>query len=466
MISAPTVRDDRFGVALVAPLALGSLLNPINSSMIATALAPIGRAFDVGVSETVLLVAALYVTSAVAQPTMGKLADRWGARRVFLLGLVLVLLGGIAGGLAPSFGALVGVRVVLGVGTSAAYPSAMRVLRTHARRVGRETPRTVLGVLSLAALSSAAIGPTLGGFLTGAAGWRAVFLVNVPLALLGIVLCLLFVEPDDPSESRARADGASFDLLGIALFSGTVVATMLFGMSVKSAPHWWLLPVAGLLFTGLLLHSRRRSVAEPFLDVRMLAANKALSATYARFAVTCLLTYAVFYGYAQWMEDALGYTATEAGVATLPLSIAAAASTFLGARTKTLRGPLAFAAFALLAGYLGLLALGDGSSRVAIGLVGVVFGLAQGTTSVANQAAVYEQSPANEIGTAAGLQRTAGYLGAVGASSLLGFFYGKRASTAGLHSLGLAMVVISVLLVIGTLLDPSLNIVKKPQPST
>lgn len=460
-MTAPTkVRDPGFGVALVAPLALGSLLNPINSSMIATALAPIGRAFDVGVSETVLLVAALYVTSAVAQPTMGKLADRWGARRVFLLGLGLVLVGGVAGGLAPSFGVLVGVRVLLGVGTSAAYPSAMRILRTHARRVGQETPRTVLGVLSLAALSSAAIGPTLGGFLTGSAGWRAVFLVNVPLAVIGIVLCLVFVERDEPD--AAPAAGVSFDVLGILLFAGAVVATMLFGMSVKTHPHWWLLPLAAALVCGLLVHSRRPDLAEPFLDVRMLAANKALSATYARFAVTCLLSYAIFYGYAQWMEDALGYTATQAGIATLPLSITAAATTLLSARTKTLRAPLALAAFALLAGYVGLLLLGDGSSRLAIGAVGAVFGLSQGMSAVANQAAVYEQSPANEIGTSSGLQRTAGYLGAVGASSLLGFFYGKRASTAGLHSLAVAMVVLSVLLCAGTLLDRSLDVVKKP----
>ena len=102
MSAGSQARDDGFGVALAAPLALGSLLNPINSSMIATTLSPIGRAFGVGVSESVLLVAALYVTSAVAQPTMGKLADRWGARRVFLLGLVIVLFGGIAGGVAPA----------------------------------------------------------------------------------------------------------------------------------------------------------------------------------------------------------------------------------------------------------------------------------------------------------------------------------------------------------------------------
>jgi predicted MFS family arabinose efflux permease len=290
-------------------------------------------------------------------------------------------------------------------------------------------------------------------------GWRAVFLVNVPLALVGMVLCLLFVERDAPLESSAKP--ARFDLLGIVLFAGAVVAAMVFGLTLKKNPHYWLAPVAVVLFAALIVHSRRRRVSEPFIDVRMLAANKALSATYVRFAVTCLLSYVVFYGYAQWMEDALGYSATAAGLATLPLSITAAAATLLSARTKTLRAPLAFAAFAMLAGFLGLLALGDGSSRVAIGVVGFLFGVAQGTSSVANQAAVYEQSPAKEIGTTAGLQRTAGYLGAVGASGLLGLFYGERATSAGLHSMGLTMVVISALLCAGTLLDPWLNVVKK-----
>jgi len=71
-MSSPSKGSNGFGVALVAPLALGSLLNPINSSMIATALEPIARAFDASASEAVWLIAALYVTSAVAQPTMGK----------------------------------------------------------------------------------------------------------------------------------------------------------------------------------------------------------------------------------------------------------------------------------------------------------------------------------------------------------------------------------------------------------
>jgi MFS family permease len=460
-MSTPARAAPGYGAALVAPLALGSVLNPINSSMIATALAPIGGALNAAASQTVWLVASLYVASAVAQPTMGRLADRWGARRVFLLGLVVVLLAGIAGGFAKSLGMLVGVRVLIGIGTSAAYPSAMRVLRTHARRVGRETPRSVLAVLSLAAQSSMAVGPTLGGLLIGAWGWRAIFVVNVPLAAIGIILCLRLVERDDRSD--VEADGPPFDIVGMTLFASTISALMFFLMDLKKTPHWLLVPVTAALLALLVAHSARRALAQPFLDFRMLAANKALASTYLRFGVTCILAYAVLYGFAQWLESALGYSPIEAGVATLPLSIAAMATSLLVGRTKTLRAPLAFAAVALLVGCGGLLALGDHSSHFAVGVVGAIFGVAQGTASVANQAAVYEQAPAAEVGTSAGLQRTAGYLGAVVASSLLGLFYGHQATTGGMHSLAFTMMALSVVLGVGTLADPSLSPTKKPQ---
>ena len=139
------------------------LLNPIRSTMISTALVPIGRDFNAGVAATAWLIAALYLASAVAQPAMGRIGDLVGPRRVLLAGLVAV---GAAGALAPSLGALIGARVLLGIGASAAYPSAMTILRALALRTGIETPRRVLGPLSLSALSSAAVGPTLGGVLT------------------------------------------------------------------------------------------------------------------------------------------------------------------------------------------------------------------------------------------------------------------------------------------------------------
>src|SRR5580693_9318444 len=100
-----SVSQDRkvhFGPTFVLPLALGSTLNPINSTMISTALAPIAKDLHASVAQTGWLIAGLYLTSAVAQPTMGRLADLFGPRRVYLISLILVALAGLVGALAPS----------------------------------------------------------------------------------------------------------------------------------------------------------------------------------------------------------------------------------------------------------------------------------------------------------------------------------------------------------------------------
>src|SRR5580698_8916651 len=92
--------DAPFGWRTVTPLVMGSALNPINSSVIATGLVPIAAALHIPVGRTSILVSSLYLACAIAQPTAGKLAEEFGPRRVFLAGIVLVLIGGIVGGFA------------------------------------------------------------------------------------------------------------------------------------------------------------------------------------------------------------------------------------------------------------------------------------------------------------------------------------------------------------------------------
>jgi MFS family permease len=110
-----------FGWRTVTPLVMGSALNPVNASVIATALVPIAAALHVPVGRTAILVSWLYLACAIAQPTAGKLAEEFGPRRVFLAGIVLVLLGGLAGGLGDNLAVLVVARVLIGVGTSCGY---------------------------------------------------------------------------------------------------------------------------------------------------------------------------------------------------------------------------------------------------------------------------------------------------------------------------------------------------------
>ena len=188
--SAVKPKHEGFGFTFVAPLALGLCLNPINSTMIATALVPISRGLNVSAAEAGWLIAALYLASAIAQPTMGRLADLFGPRGVLLCALTLVALSGVVGWFSSSLNVLIVARVLLGIGTSGAYPAAMRIFRMRADHLNVPPPRAAMSFLSIAAISTMAVGPLLGGLLTGAFGWHSIFTVNLPLSLLTAILVI------------------------------------------------------------------------------------------------------------------------------------------------------------------------------------------------------------------------------------------------------------------------------------
>ncbi|MFJ2273337.1 MFS transporter [Streptomyces sp. NPDC087866] len=457
-----TARPDRtapgpgFSARLTAPLLLGSLLNPLNTTMISTALVAIGHHFSVGAADTAWLISVLYLASAVAQPVLGRLADILGPRRVFLAGLVVVVVSGLVGTFAQGFGQLIVSRLLLGIGTSAAYPAAMAVLRDESARIGRAAPRPVLARLSFAALGSAAVGPTLGGLLVMTAGWRGIFAVNVPVALIALGAALLWIPADPP---RARAAGSpaprlGLDPLGIGLFA-TALTVLVFFLLDLAHPLWWLLAPFAALSAALVWWQLRARA--PFIDLRMLAGNGALSRTYLRHGVSYLLIYCVMYGYTQWLEEARGYSSGHTGLLMLPMSLAALVCSLLGARTKGIRGPLVLACVLLTAG-AGLLFLLSGDAPVALLLLaGACFGIPQGLIGTSNQAAVQAYAPPASVGSAAGLQRTAQYIGAITASSLIALAYGQSAGDRGLHLMAAVAVVLGVLLIVLTVTDRALR---------
>ena len=254
-------------LSLLGSLVFGTLLNPLNSSMIAVALVPMQHAFDVGVATSTWLVSGFYLAASVGQPLMGRLVDLFGARRLFVSGLLVVCAASVLAPFAPGFWWLVGLRVLLAAGTSTAFPAAIVLIRaaTNAaaaagnggstpREDGEPTPAGALAVITVAASTSAALGPVLGGFLVALAGWQAVFLVNIPITILGTVLALRFLpksRPDlQPNLAQSPSGGSSrepflraVDLPGLALFSGTLTALLIFLLSLADRPQWWLSPV-------------------------------------------------------------------------------------------------------------------------------------------------------------------------------------------------------------------------------
>jgi len=441
-----------FGVRFVAAVSLGSTLNPINSSIIAVALVSIGHAFGVGADTTTWLVSALYLATAVGQPTMGRLADRLGPRRVHLLGTALVGTGGLLGFAGWSLPALVAARVVIGLGTSAAYPAAMAMVRRQSQRLHRETPPGVLGALAIAGQVSMAVGPPLGGLLIAAGGWRLTFLINVPLALIGAVAALAWLPKDDPRDTGTSLWRA-LDPAGVLLFTGSLTALLVFVMGLDD-PRWWLLGTAVALLAALAAWELR--TVAPFIDLRMLAHNRALTTTYLRYGVTMLVTYCFVYGWTLWLEQSTGRTASGAGLLMLP-SFAVATAVSAYAARRRVWPCLVAGTVALTIGCGGLLLLDHHAPLWALLAVSVVFGAQNGLNIVTNQAAMYAQAPAEATGAAAGLLRTFMYLGAIASAALIGLAYGPRATDAGLHHLSIVLTIVSAGLIAVTAFDRTLR---------
>jgi MFS family permease len=438
------------------PVLVGPLLNPINTTMVSVALAPISRDLGIGAAQAIWLVAALYLASAIAQPTMGKLADRFGPKKVFLTGLVIVGVAGIVPEFLTGFGGAVFARVLIGIGTSSAYPAALTTLRQHSARIGKPTPPLVLGALSITSLVSAAAGPPLGGALIAAFGWHAIFLVNVPLAAFGIVVSALWL-PSDRLRPRTDEDLpvlTALDPFGMLLMTGFVSALLVFLLDL-SAGLWWLLGTAVVLLVALVLWELR--AVRPFVDVRMLARNGALSRTYMRLFLVYMLAYTMTYGFSQWVQDVAGYSSDVAGYIQLPAAVVAGVASFLIARKTAVRGPLIVAAVVPIVGGLLLLLLHTGSPVFLLVLAPALFGVPQALASVSNQAALYRVVPAEYIGTAAGLSRTSVYIGAIGASSLIGGVFGQAPTTPDLHVLAWVIVGVAVLLSVLTIADRALS---------
>ncbi|WP_405835721.1 MFS transporter [Streptomyces platensis] len=434
-----------FSWRFVTPLFTGSAINAINTSLIATALVPIAAAVHVPVGRTAVLVSALYLACAIAQPVGGKLAEEFGPRRVFLAGVLIVLAGGVVGGLGEDLTALVVARVLIGVGSSAVYPSAMLLIRRRAEAAGLDAPPGgVLGGLMIAGAATSALGLPIGGVLVDAWGWRTTFVINLPFALLALAMAFCWIPADPPvaGPRTLRQLAARLDVAGIIGFGGAIAALLVFLTGLPQA-DWSVLGLAVVIGAGLVwweLRARR-----PFFDVRLLARNPALTRTYLRFALAGLCVYTVLYGLTQWLQAGRSMSSEVAGLLLLPMSALSALIARPISQRNLVRVPLIVAAVSCLAASAGVLALTASTPTVWIVAITLVFGITLGTTISANQTTLYTQAGAGEIGTAAGLFRTFGFLGSIASSALISVVFHSEVNDHRLHLIALTMVAVSVL---------------------
>jgi MFS family permease len=410
----------------------------------------------VPVGQTSILISSLYLTCAIAQPTAGRLAEEFGPRRVFLAGIAIVLAGGIIGGLGQNLTTLVVARVLIGLGTSAGYPSAMLLIRRRATAVGLAAPPLgVLGGLAIAGAATVAVGPTIGGLLLGWFNWRAAFLVNVPVTAVTFAMALAWIakDPHRGGGHSPREVVTRVDLLGVVGFGGSMTALLVFLLALPRA-DWTALGISVVLAGALVWWELR--AGDPFIDMRLLVSNLPLTRTYLRNGLSLLGIYVTLYGLTQWMEVAHGMSAFEAGLILIPMGVMSAVSARVVSRRHDIRGPLILSAILMVAGAVATFFLTSHSPVIAIIGTTAIVGLMSGASNVSNQTALYKEAPAEKVGTASGLLRTFGYIGSIASATITGVVFRVRVDDAGLQHVSLIMTGIGIVVLLMTAFDRQL----------
>jgi MFS family permease len=434
--------ESRTGLA-VAGLSLGTALNPLNSSMIAVALVVLRADFGLDVATVTWVITSFYLSSAAGQPLMGRLADRFGARRMFMLGMGLMALTCAFAPFSPNFAVLCVVRAVMALGTATAYPSAVVMIGAIARRAGTESSRS-LGRIQMANTSAAAVGPVVGGLLVGVVGWQALFLINVPLALAALLI-VRQVAPEDGARERGSLAALvrDSDVPGILGFVTSLLLAMMALLNVVPGYRWWLLG-AGTVMAALFVRRELR-FSPPFLDLRLLGRNRPLMLVYLGFAVFSSAYYFVFFGLPQLLQEAAGYDPGLVGLLMLPLAAmsvlatpwAVRAMNRFGVRRVLISGVVLLTAVAALMWVL--------TSSLAIPVVlalTALMGVPYGAVSVACNQGMFVSTRPQERGVAAGIFQTCRYLGAITATVLIGVFAGGGVDQSSWGLMVVAMVVI------------------------
>lgn len=255
----------------------------LDSTVVATALPVMAQSLGVGVVRMNLVITSYLLAVAVFVPVSGWAADRFGSKRVFMAAILLFTLSSVACALSQSLPQLVISRVVQGMAGAMMVPVGRIILL---RKVPKTELLKAMAFLSLPALLGPIMGPPLGGFLVTYASWHWIFLINIPVGILGIVMVTRFVRDDYPVMAQPL-DWLGFILSGVSLAS-LVTGFEALGHSAMAGGRVLTLIGTGLV-TGLLYIAHARRAAHPIIDLSLLRtrtfAIATLGGNLCRFAI-------------------------------------------------------------------------------------------------------------------------------------------------------------------------------------
>jgi EmrB/QacA subfamily drug resistance transporter len=422
-------------------LASGAILVPLNSTMLAVALPDVMGEFGLGASAVSALVSLYLGTVAIVLPVAGTLGDRFGARPVFLAGVLGFGGASLLAAVTTQFEVLELARVLQASAGALVSTSSAVLLRESAPESRRGE---AFGIFDLLVSTSAAVGPFLGGVIVAAFGWRAMFLLAAPIALFAAVLVGVVLRGRSGHRAPSSTPARRLDLPGLALL-GTAIGAFLLGIQGgHEAPLerlGWFAVTAALLvaFVGVELRSK-----DPAIDPRLFARRPFAAATLGIFGMTVVL-HGCFVAVPLLVELVLHQPATTSGIVLLGIAGVSAIVAPIGGRVSDRQGRRRVVVLGSAVCALGLVALAvpgaAGSAVVVGGLLGVV-GLGMGLSGSPRQAAALESVEASRVGMAAGAYYTSRYVGGAVGASVIGALLGGVVTSGGV-SLGFGVLALA-----------------------
>ncbi|HEY1572121.1 MAG TPA: MFS transporter [Pseudonocardiaceae bacterium] len=402
---------------ILATTIIGSGMAMLDGSVVNVALPRIGADLHGTVADLQWIVDGYLLTLAGLVLVAGALGDRYGRRRVYLIGVVWFGIASLLCGVAPDMGLLIAARVLQGVGGALLTPGALAILESS---FARDDRARAIGAWSGLSGIAAAAGPLVGGALVQVWSWRLAFLINPPVAVVCVILALRYVPESSDGDLKGRPDilGSATGALGLAGLTALLVEAPAEGLGNPVVLASGVVGVVGLV-TFVVLQRRE---ADPLVPPSLFASRTFTAANMLTFVVYAALGGVLLLLVVQ-LQVSLGYPPTLAGLAGLPLTIlmlllsarSGRLAQRIGPRTQLIVGPLLLAAGMLL-----LREVKPGASYLTGVLPGViVFGLGLSAMVAPVTATVLAAAPDRFAGVASGVNNAVARTGSLLAVAVL-----------------------------------------------
>ncbi|GAA3692233.1 MFS transporter [Nonomuraea antimicrobica] len=404
-----TQRDPRRWLILVV-LCLSTLVLVIDNMVLTVAIPPLAADLGADAQEIQWILDSYILVFAGLLLTAGSLSDRFGRRKVMIIGLALFGVASLAATYATSPELLIAARAAMGVGGALIMPSTLSILITV---FDEEERRKAMAAWSAVAMLGLIGGPVLGGVLIAWFWWGAVFLINVPIAVLAIIAALILMPESTGPQTRPDPLGAVLSAVGMIALVWTIIE-LPHGLSVPA------LAVAVLALAAFVVWELRT----PYPMVPLgLFRNRTFSGASFSLTLVQIGNGGLLLVLTQYLQYVLGYTPTQAGLAFIPMALASLLCNGLGATLGAKIGnrPMIATGLVVMAAGFGLLAsLSTGSGLVMTAVALFVLGAGGGLAMPAAIAALMGTVPPEHAGVGSALNDTIQQAGAALGIAVLG----------------------------------------------